>query len=753
MDFKINRHADSVFVRPLHMKTYLSLISGILILMLFHINLPAQTTAQSDNTKNTADSSTWKLQLKEVNVVVRKKLFIRKNDRLVFLIENTIINTGSNVLDALRMTPGVQIQDDEISMTAKSGLIITINDRAIPLSGENLSAYLKGIPTSSIKYIEVITAPSARYDAEGNSGIINIVLKTATNDSWNLNLRGTYTQASYPQGNAGADFNMKNKKISVYSSLTSDYKHTFYKMKNSIFYDDETWILTAPFTGYGKNINGNAGIDYEINKHWTVGAVYFGNLSDNNRKNNKILTKVYDPDNILTENMLTVRNTEKLNDLNAFNLHSIINIDTLGRKISADIDYFTYNSFDSINNSGNTYDSNNNLISNSYYANINCNNGTVTNYSAKVHVDLPLKWINLNFGGKISFSENNNDFTFYDYSTGNLVTDADQTNIFNYKEKIQAVYCTATKQITKKLDAQIGFRIENTTTEGYSQTLHQTTTNRYFRIFPGCYLNYQLSDDKSAGLNYSRRINRPDFMTLNPFKSYFNAYDYNEGNPFLKPSYADNIEFALNTANFEHKLWYTNVTGDYFSFPIVNTNTRIVRHTPLNCVNYFSTGWSETWLFDKFPWWNSYNNVVVYYMRKKANIPEAHPVMEIVSGKIYTNNDFALNKKKTFMLNAGFFYEFPYLAAYNRIDALYILNAGIKLLFFNENITLSLTANDILRTNHSKSNLISNNIRYIYDNYGDTQNLRLFISYKFGNRNLRTTKHNMSNTDEQDRVK
>jgi len=321
--------------------------------------------------------------------------------------------------------------------------------------------------------------------------------------------------------------------------------------------------------------------------------MYFGNQSENNRKNNNILTNVYDPDDLLIEHMHTVRNVSKRNNLNAINLHSITNIDTLGKKISVDMDYFTFNSFDSINNYGNTYEANNSLISNSYYANINCNNGRVSNYSAKIHIDLPLKWINLNFGGKVSLSENNNDFVFYDNSNGNIVIDANQTNIFSYKEKIQAVYCTATKQITKKLDTQIGFRCENTITEGQSQTLNQTTSNRYFRIFPSCYLNYQLNDAKSVGLNYSRRINRPDFLTLNPFKSYFNAYDYNEGNPFLKPSYAENIEFALNTANFEHKLWYTYVSGDYFSFPFVDTDTKIVRHYPLNCVNYFSTGISE----------------------------------------------------------------------------------------------------------------------------------------------------------------
>lgn len=735
------------------MKFYLPFALLSLYLMVFIIKLPAQTTPQVERLQNPSDSSAWKIQLNEISIVARKKLFIRKNDRLIFHIENTTMNSGSNAFDALRMTPGVQVQDDQISMTAKSNIIITINDRIIPLNGENLSTFLKGIPTSSIKRIEVITAPSARYDAEGNSGIINIVLKTATTDAWNLNLRGTFTRATHPQGNAGIDFHFKNKKLSVYTSFTSDYKHTFYQMKNTIFFEDETWLLTAPFSGKGKDFNGNAGVDYDINSRWTVGAMFIGSQSTYSRENNQIITKVFDTSNQVAKQMLTLRNLSKCNNLNGLNLHSITNIDTLGKKVSLDLDFFSYNSHDSIKSQGNTYDANNNLMPGSYYANINGNAGMVSNYSAKIHIDFPLKWINLNFGGKVSCSTNNNDYVFYDNSTGNRVVDASQTNIFNYKEKIGATYCAATKQITKKLDTQVGLRLEHTTTVGFSQTLNQTTTNRYFRIFPSCYINYQLNEDRSIGFNYSRRINRPDFMTLNPFKSYFNAYDYNEGNPFLKPSYADNLEFALNTANFEHKLWYTSVIGDNFSFPFVDPATRIVRHYPENCVNYFSTGLSESWMFDKFSWWNSFNNVEVYYMQKKATITAAQPMLEIVSGKLYTNNDFVLNKKKSILFNLGFFYEFPYLAAYNRIESLCILYAGIKLLLFNENMTISLTANDILRTNHSKSSVISNNIRYVYDNYGDSRNIRLFVSYKFGNLNLRATKHKTSNTEEQERLK
>jgi hypothetical protein len=158
------------------MKFYQLVFPVSFLLLVFFSDLTAQTSQQSNSIKNTTDSSAWKLQLKEVNVVARRKLFIRKNDRLIFHIENIINHSGSNAFEALRMTPGVQVQEDQISMTAKSNVTVTINDRLIPLSGESLSAYLKGIPTASIKTIEVITAPSARYDAEGNSGIINIVL-------------------------------------------------------------------------------------------------------------------------------------------------------------------------------------------------------------------------------------------------------------------------------------------------------------------------------------------------------------------------------------------------------------------------------------------------------------------------------------------------------------------------------------------------------------------------------------------------
>ncbi len=720
--------------------------------LIFFIFISTSAVAQLDSLQVHIDSLEWKLQLKEVTVVGQKKIFERKIDRLVFNVENSIINSGSNAMDALRITPGITVQNDQISMMAKSGTMITIDDRIIPLSGESLVNYIRSISSASIKSIEVITTPPAKYDAEGNSGIINIVLKKTRNNSWNLNLRGAYTQATYPEGNVGADFNFKKNKLSVYSSLTTDIRKTFYEMKNSIFYPSETWVLTAPFTGRTKFINGNVGVDYDVSSKWKIGAMYFSNMSENVRKKNSILTTIYDADNISKEYMNTLRDVSRKNDLNAFNIHSIHNIDTLGKKISIDVDYFTYNSFDSTSNYGYNYYADNSLITNSYYAKINQNDGKVINYSVKIHVDLPLKLINFSFGGKVSLSENNNNYKFYDNSTGNLILDNNQTNTFRYREEVQAFYMSANKQITKYFKAQIGLRFENTITDGYSKTLNRTTKNDYLKLFPTCYLIYQLNEEKSIVLNYSRRINRPPFIYLNPYRSYFNSFDYNEGNPFLAPSFSNNFEIAMNTNSFEHKLWYNCISDDYFEFPFVDVETKIVRHYPLNCINYQSAGISESYQFSKFWWWNSYNSGGIYYMRKKATIKEAMPLLEKISGKFFTNNDFAVNKKKSLMFNLGFYYEFPYLAAYNNISTTYFLSAGVKLLLLNKNMTLSLTSNDIFRTNHAKSSVISDNTKYVYDNYGDSQNIRLYVSYKIGNDHISSGKRNVSNKDERDRV-
>ena len=158
-------------------------------------------------------------QIQEVEIVAKKKLIERKVDRLVFNVENSISATGGDALDALKITPGIRVQNNQVSMIGKSGMAVMVDDKLIQLSGDDLVNYLKTIPSDNIKNIEVITTPPAKYDAQGNSGIINIRLKRAKHNSWNSSIRSTYTQTTYPAGSLGGSFNYNKNKISIESDL------------------------------------------------------------------------------------------------------------------------------------------------------------------------------------------------------------------------------------------------------------------------------------------------------------------------------------------------------------------------------------------------------------------------------------------------------------------------------------------------------------------------------------------------------
>jgi len=691
--------------------------------------------------------------LQEVTIFAPRKLFERKVDRLVFNIENSIISTGGDILDALRVIPGLRVMNDQISMVAKSNMIVTVDDIIIPLSSESLVNYLKSIPTASIKNIEIITNPPAKYDAEGNSGIINIVLKKPLYDSWNLNLRGVYTQQTYPDGNVGTDFNYKKNKLSLFANINTGAGKDLMQMENNIYYIDETWKTTSPLRRTYNFLGANAGVNYQISKSWKIGAIFFGHWSYNPHRIDNINTTVFDSENLIKKVLLSTKESNRSSKTRAFNFNSITNLDSLGKKLSIDIDYFYNNPRDSFGISGIAYNQDLSQITNSFYANKNRNTSIITNSSAKIDLELPLKIIHINIGGKISFTEVNNDYILYDNTSENLIVDNNQSNVFRYNENIQALYISVTEQLTKKIYIKAGVRMENSATEGFSKTINQADQNNYFKLFPSTYLLYRLNDDRSIALNYSRRINRPFFYELNPYKVYDNEYSYSEGNPFLLPSFSQNLELSLTIPNSEHKLWYSYISNDRIQFPFVDPITQIVRNYPINCLNYYSVGFSESYNFNKIWWWNSYNSGTLYYIHKATTLMEAIPSIHTISSNFSTNNDFLLNRKRTLMLNAGFYYEFPYLFAYNKVDAYNYVYVGMRARLLKDNLTIALTFNDVFKTNHAKQTIQSNGIKYVYNNLPDSRYFRFSISYKFGNNQVWTERRTVGNEDERGRVR
>lgn len=209
------------------------------------------------------------------------------------------------------------------------------------------------------------------------------------------------------------------------------------------------------------------------------------------------------------------------------------------------MDYFTY---------GSKFDKN--FVAKSYlpdgtYQNTNQSarnnsNQNIDNFSLKADFEHPMKAFDFSYGGKVSFVKSNSDVFYYNTISGSEVLDANQSNVFEYKENNQAVYINGNKKFNDKFSFQLGLRLENTQTNGYSETLHQEVKNDYLKLFPSLYLDYQLNENHGFNFTYGKRINRPGFGLMNPFRSYINSNSYSEGNPFLRPSFSNNFDFTYS---------------------------------------------------------------------------------------------------------------------------------------------------------------------------------------------------------------
>ena len=542
--------------------------------------------AQSDTIK--MDSIMKTIELKGVTIIAKKKLFERKIDRLVFNVENNISATGLDAYELLKITPNLRVNNDVITIPGKNKLAIMINDRLVQLSNEELINYLKTISSNDIKKIEVITTPPSKYDAEGNSGLINIVLKKITTDNWKSTLRSSFGVATYTSYNNGVNFSFKKNKILLQSDINYNNGSWLKTNTNTYSYIDRKWIDNSETKENYNNLSSRLNFEYNLSKKITTGVQYFLNKSNLNVYDNSISLVNYFNNINQNFNISTEGETKPKNISQSINLYSVYQIDSLGKKISFDIDYFNFNN----ELKRNFYTNQIQLSSNSLYSAINSGDQDVNNFSIRADTELPLKFANLSFGGKISWIKTNNNVKLFNTTTGIPVFEPNQSDEFEYNENIQALYFSINKKI-KKWETQLGIRFENTTTEGNSISLNQVNTNNYSKFFPTAYISFTPNDNYSFSLNYSKRLSRPPYGRLNPFKWYNSAFSFKQGNPFLQPSFTDNVEFNFNYKNnWNSTLYYSSTKAGYEYITILNNNTNFQETKPFNYYNTNSIGFS-----------------------------------------------------------------------------------------------------------------------------------------------------------------
>ncbi|MEO8763615.1 MAG: outer membrane beta-barrel protein, partial [Ginsengibacter sp.] len=478
-------------------------------------------------------------EMKEV-VVTAKKPFIQKlTDRIVVNVDNSIISAGSSAMDVLQRSPGVNVdQNDVLSLRGKQGIIIMIDGKPTPMSGTDLANYLKGLPSSVVDRIDIITNPSAKYDAAGNSGIIDIHMKKDKRLGTNGTVNASYGQGVYSKVNAGATLNYRNKNVNVFGNYSYGYR----KGLNHLILD-RNFFTNGTFDGEDKKDNyttfplnfhlARMGADFFIDKKTIIGVVVNSNFIDLRNLNTNNST-VIDNQKRPSYTFQTHQNGTSGNDNTLGNINFKHTFDSTGTELTADIDYGVFHSDALSNNVTQYYKLDGGILQPSYIL-LGNQHGKLTLKTAKADYVNPLKnGAKFEAGFKTSDVASDNDAKFFDASSGIPQNDTTKTNHFLYEEYNNAGYINFSKEY-KKFNFQLGLRGEATSLKTHQLKGGILFDSAYFQLFPSAFFNYNITKDQTLGVSVSRRIDRPNYSSLNPFLFLIDVSTYNTGNTGLLP--------------------------------------------------------------------------------------------------------------------------------------------------------------------------------------------------------------------------
>lgn len=688
--------------------------------------------------------------LGEVVIQTKKKTVEQKIDRVVYNVENNISAAGGDALTAINTAPGVVVQNNVINILGKGASRVTIDGRMIELSGEELNSYLKSISANDIKSIEVIANPPAKYEANGTGGIINIILKKGIRDSWKNATTISYDQNKYGIYTLRNSFFYNKNKFRFAFSENGRIGNTNNTEDLDIYYPTGLWELRDVSKQKENSISGRFSLDYDVSDKATIGFQYL-NESYNPDMNSNTVISIFNNSNSIDSVLINKGFNNKYSGSQTYNTHLISKLDSIGRKVSVDVDYFTYDSKFDKNFTAKSYQPDG-TYQNTNQAARNNSNQNIDNFSLKADFEHPMKAVNLSYGGKVSFVKSNSDVFYYNTISGSEVLDPNQSNVFEYKENNQAVYLNGNKKINDKFSVQLGFRLENTQTNGYSATLDQEVKNDYLKLFPSLYLDYQLNDNHGFNFTYGKRINRPGFGLLNPFRSYINSNSYSEGNPFLRPSFSNNLDFTYSfKKNLRTNIFFNKITNGY---GVVFTSNPEINTQVVTRENYFdesSFGIGESYSAEVTNWFETQTSV--YLLGSKTSFISNINAVPSNSAQVYftTENSFSLSE--TTKLQLEYFYSSPFKKGLYEIGYMAGLNIAIRQSFLKNNLQLTFLVNDIFNTSYLKGyKSIVNGVVQVYSQNESNRFVRLSATYNFGNKKIKVQERDFGNKEEKKRT-
>ena len=689
-------------------------------------------------------------ELSEMVIDAPGKLMERKADRFIYHVENTTAAVGGTALDALKTTPGVTVTQESISVSGKNSVLVLLDEKPTYMSQAELVNYLESISASTLSKIEVITTPPAKYEAEGNSGILNIVTKKIKQNSWNATLGGAFQRSRRNTQQYNAAFNLQKNKLTLRSSLNTGLRRSLINWNNDIFYSDTFWQNENASDAKNRYSNGQLALEYQLTEKWAVGTKFSTYSSRFTDVQPQITT-------IFNQKGGTIQQYLKNNAASAdktyqqiYNVYSEYKLDTLGKKITMDIDFVNYHAPALNSYSYAKYTPADELISNTTHTGSNDVTIKIQNFSAKLDAELPTKFADFTTGARFSNSQSRNLITALKQNeSGEMVYDTNLSNYFEYTEKNEALYVSGSKKFNEKWHVQAGLRLEATQTEGYSREADNRHKNDYLKLFPTLYVLHQFTDNKSFGFNYSRRISRPSYESLNPFRTINNEFSYNEGNPFLRPSFTHNFELTFTYKTLDTRINFSSMRDGVNQASILNPDTQQNNYIWMNYADAESVGFTQSYTAKPTAWWTSINNL--YFNYSESNIAISDRRYKGSSLSFFTTNDLVLNADKTLFLSLSYFQNFGETYQNFRLNPYAKFYATIKYLAYDKKLELSLSGSDIFNgREYSKQEMYG--VTQEFKNIWDTQRIRFGLTYRFGNSNLKTKERQTGNPEELNRM-
>ena len=693
--------------------------------------------------------------LDEVTVQSSRPDVIIEADRTIVNIEGTVLAEGNTALDVIGRSPGVYVDaDGNINLNGRSGVIVLLDDRQTYMSAEDLANFLRAMPADNIKSIEVISNPPAKFDAEGAAGVLNIKLKKNTYNGTNGNIQAgnQYNGLWAPFG--GATVNIKRGKWTTNASLNYNEWSRFndldifrrFQLENGLSEFDQSARLKL----IRKNIFFSGVADYQINDKHSVG-INLQASDQNGTEDGNSLTNISNPGSTDINFLEAINDSESGNGRLFTNLHYVGNLDTLGTKISADVDY-TIMEATSLGLLSNQYWINDDIADLSRDRILTENEMDYSILTAKADFTKPFgKGKTLETGVKGSWVKSDNILDLQRSEEEEPYRPDPNSNHFIYNENVLAAYASYKSPISKKLDFQLGLRAEYADIKGNSVTSNQVNTQEYLDLFPSFYLSHKVSDKYSINYNANRRITRPYYRLLNPFVFYIDPLTTEEGNPDLKPQYANNFEMShVIKGTYQFTLGYSRTTDAFGQVMIQDEETR---KSTIRMENYDKEeNFSLRMMLpvDIAKWWNSSNMIHLYNNKYQSLI--GTEMLDVSQFSYMLRSQHNLTLPKGFKIEMVGMYLSPFVDGQIKIESLAWMDAGVTKSFKDDKLTLTVNGTDLFRTQKFRGNISFDKINTDIRQYNNNQGIRVTLRWKFSQGENFKVSERSGSTEERDRL-